>query len=121
MRGLSCLLKSKILALSSLVIEEAALLLYFSKEAAFYLLKENKRLKSINDVYEYIKSNVPNGIPLAQYYYQCRELRNMLCHPNSHKERLSIIPMMADDYYDTYSALVELYRYLIAGIPIENS
>ena len=119
-RGLSCMLKAKVLSRSYHALEEAALLTYISTEAVFALLVEKLQLKSVKELYAYIEDQVPNGYHLANYHKDCRENRNNLVHPSLKFGAYDLPNLIADDYMETYSNLVELYRFYILNLPIQN-
>ena len=119
-RGLSCFLKSQFLARSRLTFEEATLLVYISLEAAFALIKIRNSYQSYEQVYKYISDEITGGEYLAEYYRDCRKNRNILSHPDSKDGPYGIPPLSADDFCDTFISLSRLYRFIIAGIDIED-
>ena len=120
LRSLSCLLKSSLLSQSRLAIEEAALLCYISLEGAMNLLRQKLNISKLNEVYKYIEDNIPSGKTLADYHRQCRNNRNVLAHPDSTLTD-DLLPILStEDYFETYQTLVELYRFIVLGIPISN-
>ena len=121
MRGLSCLLKTKVLSQSYLAMEEAALLTYVSAEAVFNLLLKKLNFKTVKELYAYIEETVPNGQFLVEYHKECRANRNILVHPKSPMTTLGLPYLEADDYFDTYTSLIELYRFYLLNNPILNN
>jgi hypothetical protein len=70
---------------------------------------------SFTETHAYIADAIHLGDPLSQYLQDCWENRVMLVHPESRRGSYSIPPLLADDFYETYGALVTLYRFILIG------
>lgn len=120
MRGANCLLKGWMLWSHDVFGEEAALSVFIAMEAALdhirlSLSDIHKKELGFNDVHDYLSDTIHLGEPLSQYLKMCWDNRVMLAHPNSKHGCYSIPPLMADDFYETYEALVTLYRFILLG------
>lgn len=123
-RGIYTLMKSQLLisAEPPYFMEEAFMNLQISTEAVFRLIREavislGKKKVRNEDIYDYINSNFAYGEGLVEYlkdrYYSWIETK----HPASIFESKWAPFLMADDIYETYGALVSIYRHLIIGEP----
>jgi len=120
MRGANCLLKGWMLWSHDVFGEEAALSIFIAMEAALDYLRlslseQQQKELGFNDVHDHLTRTIHLGEPLSQYLRLCWENRIKLAHPNSKHGCWSIPPLVADDFYETYEALVTLYRFILLG------
>jgi hypothetical protein len=117
-RGLSFLIKSQIVSRNYLLTEEAALLVYIALEAALRiirngLIEQGIKNPSFDQVFEKVKDKFPSGEDLADYFRECYDNRIMIVHPENDFGSYYIPPLQADDFFDTYTAVVDFFRYLL--------
>jgi hypothetical protein len=123
-RGLYTLLKSWHLARlpNGSFLEEALMNLQISREAALEILREvllSKGLSnpSFKDAHDYLHRNFIKGKYLARAFSDLHHLWVWTKHPNSAVGPFWSPPMMADDVFHTYGALVSVYRHILTGEP----
>lgn len=119
-RGLVCFLKSAMLFEHPHFGEEAALAVFTAMEAALSTMRNRLashagQAVSFEDVYTVIRSQVRYGDGLSEYFRDCWEKRIILAHPDNKFGAEAIPFLIADDFYDTYKALVSVYRLLLIG------
>lgn len=117
-RGLSFLIKSQIVSCNYLLTEEAALLVYIALEAALRiirngLIEQGIKNPSFDQVFEKVKDKFPSGENLADYFRECYDNRIMIVHPENDFGNYYIPPLQVDDFIDTYTAVVDFFRYLL--------
>ena len=123
-RGLSCLLKSQHLihVESNVFCEDAFINVQIAREGALQIIRRLLREKSgkpasYEDAYEYISQNFQAGNFLASYLKEQYDKWIMAKHPESRWGIFWSPPLLADDFFETYEALVSIYRHLISGEP----
>jgi len=116
-RGLSCLLKSRLFMgkYLYLFLEEAALLVFVSMEALLSLVRNSLKSSGINNptfsqVYDIISRRYTPGIDLSEYFEECYDHRVRLVHPDNRFGAAGIPYLEADDYFDTCTDVERLYR-----------
>ncbi len=119
-RGLVCLVKSQMLFDHWQFGEEAALVVFTAMEGALSALRarlssDNRSPVTFADVYQVIETHVRHGKGMSAYFKQCWDKRIALAHTDSRVGADPIPFLLADDVYDTYTALVSLYRLLLIG------
>ncbi|MGR6838076.1 hypothetical protein ACU5DF_02795 [Aliivibrio wodanis] len=119
MRALATLLRSSMLMCYSYLLEEAINSTFISMDASFSLVQ--RKLKecgnpspSSKDASQYI-SNVFDIDGPERYFQDYYERRIMAFHPSSRFGEFPHAPVVADDCYDLFDALISVYRYLICG------
>jgi hypothetical protein len=117
-RGLVCLLKSQMLFDHWQFGEEAALAVFTAMESALSALRgriaaHTQSSASFEDVYRVIESRVRYGAALSDYFKSCWDKRIILAHPENRFGADPIPFLYADDFYETYAALVSMYRLLL--------
>lgn len=118
-RGLNTLLRSAILTTHYHFLEEAINTTFISLEASYRLVLRaidgtgNKNPTS-KDAAEYI-SKAFGEESLERYFKEYYDSRIMTFHPESRFGIFPHAPLMADDCYDLFDDLIEVYRYLICG------
>lgn len=121
-RGLYCLLKGARLMEERDFSEEAVMNIQIAREASLELIREQLMTEGNNnpsfaDAHRYITENFVAGRHLADFFRREHDLWVTMKHPKSNFGPVWIPPLMADDFYDTYSGLVSVYRHLITGEP----
>jgi hypothetical protein len=123
-RGLYTLLKCQLLisAEPPYFMEEAFMNVQISTEAVFRLIREaiissGKNEVKIEDIYNYISANFVNGEGFVDYLKDMYDRWIQTKHPASIFESKWAPFLQADDVYETYGALVSIYRHLIIGEP----
>jgi hypothetical protein len=123
-RGLSCLLKSQhLMALECQAFcEDAFINVQIAREGALQLIRTLLRNSSggsasYENAYEYIQQNFRMGDALADYLRQQYEKWIMAKHPESRWGIFWSPPLLTEDFFETYEALVSIYRHLITGEP----
>lgn len=120
-RGLSALIKSQMLQRHPLFLEEAILTLFVSLEASFRLvlrklktdgIKEPTSRDAHNFIDETFNNNKFGSGKYFEIYYE-RRIKSM--HPESRFGVYPHAPLMADDFYDLYDDLLDVFTYLICG------
>jgi hypothetical protein len=119
-RGLVCFLKSAMLFDHWQYGEEAALAVFTAMEGALSTMRNRLsatggRPASFDDVHSVIQSHIRYGDGLSSYFRDCWEKRIILAHPDNKFGAEPIPFLYADDFYDTYKALVSVYRLLLIG------
>lgn len=121
-RGLSTLLKCWYLlgVVGYSVYEEAFMNVQISREAALELIREHLRYAgnpnpSYRDAHEYLRHNFRYGEPLAAFFEDQHELWVSAKHPVSLYGPAWTPSIAADDIYETYEALVSVYRHVLLG------
>jgi hypothetical protein len=121
-RGLYCLLKSARLMRDLDFAEEAFMNVQIAREASLELIREvlladGKSNPSFKDAHLYLVENFKAGESLADFFDHEHQQWITTKHPNSDFGPVWIPPLMADDFYETYEALVSVYRHLITDEP----
>lgn len=121
LRGLYCLLKSRLLVGDRRFGEEAFMNLQIAREAALEMIREvllakaevGGRGPSFRDAHAYLVENFRFGEALAEYFSWQHELWIVTKHPASALGPVWIPPLLADDVFDTYASLISVYRHLL--------
>ncbi|MGB8951353.1 MAG: hypothetical protein WCC06_01615 [Candidatus Aminicenantales bacterium] len=123
-RGLSCLLKSQhLLAIECRgFCEDAFINVQIAREGAIQLIRRiiknsSGAPASYENAYEYIQQNFRKGEALAKYLREQYEKWIMAKHPECRWGIFWSPPLLADDFFETYEALVSIYRHIITGEP----
>ena len=119
-RGLVCFLKSAMLFDHWQFGEEAALAVFTAMEGALSTMRNRlsasaSRPVSFEEVHSAIRSHIRYGDSLSQYFRDCWDKRIVLAHPDNKFGAEPIPFLAADDFYDTYKALVSVFRQLLIG------
>jgi len=120
-RGLANLLKSNILSSADrLFMEEAILLMFFAMEAGLEIARrqleqEGIQNPSFEDAMEHVSSGVAPRDAAVEYFRECYDKRVVLVHP-SNRVSAEVVPLLwADDFYDNYEVVADMYRRLLLG------
>lgn len=118
-RGVSTLLRSRMLSRHLHFMEEAINATFISLEASFRLvLNELKSQGTLNpssrDAAKYIAS-VFLSEATGKYFEEYYDSRIMSFHPESRFGIFPHAPLAADDHFDLFDNLSEVYTYLISG------
>jgi hypothetical protein len=123
-RGLSCLLKSQhLMAVECRTFcEDAFINVQIAREGALQLIRRLLTNRtggpvSYEDAYEYIQQNFRMGDAIANYLREQYEKWIMAKHPECRWGIFWSPPLLADDFFETYEALVSIYRHIITGEP----
>jgi hypothetical protein len=119
-RGLHCLLKANRLAGHPELAAEGYMNVSISREAALELIRqrlhaEGNPAPSFRDAHVYLSANFQAGRPLADFLLYQHDLWVETKHPNSQFGPVWMPQLMADDLYETYEALVSVYRHILSG------
>ena len=120
-RGLSAFLKTNILASTDRVfMEEATLQMFLAMEASLNIAR--KRLEdmgvespSIESAIEYVSSGVAPKEDALRYFKECYDKRVTLVHPVNRVTGDPVPLLWADDLYDNYEVVSEVWRRLLLG------
>ena len=118
MRGLYCLLKSQHLMCYEQFGEEAFMNVQIAREAALELIRERvvangSKTASYADAHAYIRCNFRLGEALADFFEDQHHRWVATRHPKSQHGTFWTPPLLVDDFFETYSALVSVYRHLL--------
>ena len=123
-RSLSCLLRSQhLMAIDCYAFcEDAFINVQIAREGALQLIRRLLKSSSgesvsYEDAYEYIKQNFQIGDALADYLREQYDKWIMAKHPECRWGIFWSPPLSAEDFLETYEALVSIYRHLITGEP----
>lgn len=121
-RGLYCLLKSRHLMSHQQFAEEAFMNVQIAREAALELIRETmvkdgESLPSYAAAHDYIRVRFLLGGYLADYLEDQHNRWIYTRHPRSRHGTFWNPPLLADDFYETYEALVSVFRHLLLGEP----
>jgi len=123
-RGLYTLLKGQCVLTCHMytLMEEAISNVQISREAALELLRErlhavHGKSVSFKEAHEYLRTSFKAGEFLASYFGHLHEIWIATKHPKCATGPFWTPPLMADDYYETYAALVSVYRHILTGEP----
>lgn len=127
-RSLYALLKSQHLAQhgNGVFFEEATMNVQIAREGVIELLRDyirepGRRRPTEKDVFEYLRQNFRVGDALAAYLDDQRQRWVKTKHPRSDLGVFWAPPLEADDFVETYEALVSLFRHLLSGEPGRSS
>ncbi len=125
-RGLHCMLKSQHLNSNILFGEDAFINIQIAREAGLEMIREvleeaGHSDPSFADAHQYISDNFKLGEPLAEYFGIQHERWVATRHPKSRFGPYWAAPIHADDFFETYAALVSLYRHLLLSEPGRES
>jgi len=118
-RGLSCFLKANVLySTDHMFMEEAMLLMFFSMEAALEiarqtLVREGNSNPTFEQVVERVSTDIAPTSAALEYFRECYDKRVMLVHPKNRVSAEVVPTLWADDFYDNYEVLADLYRRLL--------
>lgn len=118
MRGLSTLVRSKMLAAHPHFLEEAAMTLFVSMEASLRLVLRRLRRQGLPDptpadAAQFVCESFGEDTAAERYFGEYYDVRVATLHPESRFGASSFAPMQADDHYDLYGGVLEMYAYLI--------
>jgi len=123
-RGLSCLLKSQHLmgVECQSFCEEAFMNVQIAREGALQIIRrrlQNSKGKSASyeNAHEYIQKNFEFGDAFVAYLKKQHDQWVKAKHPESKWGIFWAPPLEAEDFFETYEALVTIYRHLITGEP----
>ncbi len=118
-RGLSSFLKANILASTErLFMEEATLQMFLAMEASLNVARKQLeaagvRNPSIDRAIEYVSSGVAPKEDALEYFRECYDKRVALVHPDN-RVTSDLVPLLwADDLYDNYEVVADVYRRLL--------
>lgn len=118
-RGLSTWLRSAMLSMHMIFMEEAIATLFISMEASFRLIRRRLIEKGVKDPNArdaaVFLGEVFDEEPLERYFAEYYDDRVATLHPESRFGVLPHAPLMADDYYHLRDSLRHLYVYLLTG------
>ncbi len=117
-RGISTLIRSAMLGRAGFT-EEAAVAAFISLDASFNLILKKLQADGVQnpsseDAAKYI-AKVFYTEATNKYFDYYYEQRIKTMHPNSRFGMFPHAPIMVDDFYDLYDALLEVYNFLICG------
>lgn len=123
-RSLYALLKSQHMAryADGVFFEEATMNVQIAREGAIQLLsdligKPGRKRPSEKDVFAYLRSNFRAGEALAAFLEQQRQVWTKMKHPRSNLGVFWAPPLEADDFFETYEAVVSMFRHIVTGEP----
>lgn len=123
-RSLYALLKSQHLAryAEGLFFEEATMNVQIAREGALELLRDKiavsgRRRPSEKDAFAYLRQEFRYGKPLADFLDDQRQRWVKTKHPRSELGIFWAPPLEADDFFETYEALVSIFRHVLTGEP----
>jgi hypothetical protein len=120
MRGVATYIKAAMLHFHYQFFEEALNTLYISLEASFRIvlaiLKEtgNPNPTAV-DAASYIHDALHDINRVGKYFEEDYERRIISLHPESRFGNYPYPPMTAEDYYDLFAELQEVYQYVLTG------
>lgn len=119
MRGLAVFLKANVVySTGKLFMEEATLLMFLAMEAALEVARTRlqnagRQNPKFEDAIEYVAKGVAPKDSAMEYFRECYDKRVMLVHP-SNRVSSDLVPLLwADDFYDNYDVVADLYRRLL--------
>jgi hypothetical protein len=117
-RGLSCLLRSQhLMSIDCYAFcEDAFINVQITREGALQIIRRllkrsSGQSVSYEDAYEYIKQNFQVGDALADYLREQYEKWVTAKHPECRWGIFWSPPLSAEDFFETYEALVSIYRH----------
>lgn len=121
-RSLYCFLKSMRLIHDDDLYEEAFMNIQIAREGALQLVQAKLRTlgyrnPSFEDAHSYLESGFILGAALVGYFREQHDLWIETRHPSSRFGELWTPPLQADDIFETYEALVSVFRHLITSEP----
>ena len=119
-RGLATYIKAAMLHFHFQFFEEALNTLYISLECSFQMVllaleEGGKQSPSAKDAANYIHDALHDTYRVERYFEEDYETRIMSFHPVSRYGNSPYPPMSADDYYNLFEELQEVYQYLLIG------
>lgn len=119
-RGIYTLIKAAMLSSHHQFLEEAIYSLFIAMEVSFRLVLRELKNKGVNnptsqDAMTFIHDAFYDTHRVDKYFEEYYEGRVMSFHPES---RLGIhphAPLAADDYFDLFDNMIEVYAFLICG------
>lgn len=119
-RGLSTLVKAGMLQRHYQFFEEALNTLYISLECTFRMVREELEASgtpgaSARDAAAFIHDALFDVYRVEKYFEEDYEKRVISFHPESRYGSYPYPPLMADDYYNLFDELLEVYLYLFTG------
>jgi len=120
-RGLSAFLKTNILASSDrLFMEEATLQMFLAMEASLSIARRELENTGVNNpslerAMEYVSAGVAPKEDALRYFKECYDKRVSLVHPVNRVSGDAVPLLWADDLYDNYEVVAEIYRRLLIG------
>src|SRR5690606_37833813 len=79
------------------------------------LAKGGAARTSERDVFDYLRQNFAHGDALAEYLDDQRQRWVKTKHPRSALGVFWAPPIEADDFFETYEALVSIFRHILVG------
>ncbi|MCB2199639.1 hypothetical protein KQI63_09555 [bacterium] len=118
MRGLYALLKSNMLHVHRMFLEEATMMLYISMESSRVLVLDILKKEGINkptyeDAAKYIYDVFGGPYALEGYFKYDFNKRAVVVHPKSKFGRMSYPDLEADDYYDLFDDMRSVYKHIV--------
>lgn len=125
-RGLTCLLKAQRLIGDRELAQEAYINVSIAREAALEMIREHLEADGHNnpsfaDAHDYLVEKFRAGEHLAEFLLYQHRLWVETKHPKSALGPLWMPQLMADDFYETWEALVSVYRHILTGEPGRES
>lgn len=122
LRGLYCMLKGQHLMAQELFGEDAFVNIQISREAALEGIRERLRGKGVTDpsyvdAHAYVRGQFAFGEALADFLEDQHDRWIATRHPKSKFGTFWTPPLLLDDYFETYGAVVSLYRHLLLDEP----
>jgi hypothetical protein len=124
-RGLSAIIRHGMLREYAMFLEEATGALYVSLDASFSLIR--RRLiesgvqnPSAHDVAAWIHAQFGSEYDGGKYFQEYYDDRIRVTHPESRLGVFPFAPLAADDCYELYEHLREVYNLLIFGEVVER-
>lgn len=119
-RGLATYIKAAMLHFHFQFFEEALNTLYISLECSFQMVlsaleQGGKQNPTAKDAANFIHDALHDINRVERYFEEDYERRIISFHPVSRLGNYPYPPMSADDYYDLFSELQEVYQYLLTG------
>jgi len=118
-RGLSAFLKTNILASSDrLFMEEATLQMFLAMEASLSIARRELENTGVNNpslerAMEYVSAGIAPKEDALRYFKECYDKRVSLVHPVNRVAGDAVPLLWADDLYDNYEVVAEIYRRLL--------
>jgi|GEM_PF-4498309 len=118
-RGLSSFLKANVLAAAGqLFMEDATLQMFLAMEASLSIARKRLeeagvRTPSIERAIEYVSTGIAPKADALAYFRECYDKRIALVHPGN-RVTPDLVPLLwADDLYENYEVVADVYRRLL--------
>ena len=124
-RGLNGIIRYGMLKEYGLLLEEAVLALYVSMDASFSLVRrrlieEGIQNPSAQDAAAWIDAAFNYEHDGGRYFEEFYDDRIRVTHPESRLGVFPVAPLAADDCYELYEGLREVYNLLIYGEVVDR-